>query len=163
MTMSTLDIIEKVMALLVTVTTGGVLGWIFKARFITAHEKVQLKSENEESKSAELRNAESIISLYKTALEDSIAQGQKQKEQYELQLNQLEDKVNRVEKEARQYADQVKSQAQTIDMLTKNQIKMKLEIMTVRSQSISDCDSCEFKLTCDKFKAKKLSYEQIKD
>lgn len=158
--MNTIDIIERILTLVVTLSTGGVVGWFIKARFITAHEKISIATEKESQEAADLRNAESIIALYKNALEYITEQSNKLKSQYEAQIEQLNEKVNKLEQESDEYRKQVESQTRTINLLTRNQIKMKMDIMTVKSQSLQDCESCAFNSNCEKFKAKKLSYEQ---
>lgn len=158
--MNTLDVIEKILTLIATLSTGGIIGWIIKARFISAHEKISIATEKENQEAADLKNAESIIKLYRDALNNATEQSNKLREQYEAQIDQLNKRVRQLEQEAIEYAKQVESQTRTINMLTRNQVKMKMDIMSVRSQSLQDCENCAFNTNCDKFKAKKLSYEQ---
>jgi DNA repair exonuclease SbcCD ATPase subunit len=158
--MNIVDLIEKIITVLVTLTTGGFIGWIIKARFISDHEKISIATENEEQKAADLKNAESIIALYKNALRDITEQSKKLKAQYEAQISQLTEKINKLEREASEYANQIQLQTKNIDLLTRNQIKMKMDIMSVKTQSLQDCENCAFNSNCEKFKAKKLSYEQ---
>lgn len=154
--MEVIPIIEKIFSIITLATTGGIVGWFIKAKYIGKHEAAQLDEEVKNNESLEIRNAEAVIKLYKTALDDVASQCEKLKDQYETQIRILNENIRKLESESKEYAEQIKSQSTTIDTLTRNQIKLKLDLMAIKSQSLSDCDTCEFKSSCEKFKAKQL-------
>ena len=130
--MEWIHLVESGIAVVSTLTTGGILGWLFKARFIKRHEEISIEHEVSELKSQELKNAEAVIQLYKNALEDLTSQSRKMKDEYESQINSLMGKLQKYESDMAEYTQKIREQTATIDSLTKSQVKLKMEIMSLK-------------------------------
>lgn len=153
--METLSTIQIILGIIGTITTGGLAGWFIGLKYLKTREKAKAKQEIEQAEGLELRNTRELIDLYKQALADVTSLSKQNEETYMDKVKLYEKKLEDMSAKIESYEASIKEQESTIESLTKNQMRLKLEIMSVKNQSMSNCNECSFKDTCEKYKAKK--------
>lgn len=155
--------LQGLLGLLTTIFTGGIIGSIVSIRYLKKSESAKAQQEVEKSEELGLKNTETLIGLYKDALTDvRTLHAQLESDydnkvkDYEVQLKSLGEQLNRCK-------EVIISQEETINQLTKTQLKLKLQIQSLNSSLISNCSDCAFNNTCERLKARKLTYEQTND
>lgn len=153
--METLNNIQIIIGIIATLTTGGIVGWFVGFRYLKTREQAKAKQEVEQAEGLELTNTRELINLYKQALSDVKSLSKQTETEYADRVKQYEKRLEELSCKLSVYETNFKEQEATIDNLTRSQLKLKLEIMSVKNQSISNCSDCSFIDTCEKYKAKK--------
>lgn len=161
--MELLNSIQLIIGIIATLTTGGVIGTIGTWKYQKRKNEAQTQTEENSAKASELTNANQIIQLYKTALEDLKALTHQNEEAYTNKIKILETKQNEALRQLEEYKNALKEYERKVEELTKVQLKLKLEVMTVQSQSNSNCELCEFRDGCLKYKAKLNHIKEYKE
>lgn len=149
-------IVKIALAIVGFLSTGGIIGWITKEKYAEKHEVASIRTENSGADKNEILNAKELVSMYKNALSDMQSQSDKIISEYVSRIKDYESKLKDYEAKLAEYINQVRLQSTTIDTLTKNQIKLKMQVMAIQSQSLTECEQCSFITNCEKYKAKKL-------
>lgn len=161
--MEILSNLQIIIGIIATLTTGGVIGTISTWKYQKRKNEAQTQGEENAAIASELINANQIIQLYKTALEDLKALTHQNEEAYTSRIKILEAKQDEALKQLDEYRASLKDYEKKVEELTKVQLKLKLEVMTVRSQSNSNCEVCEFRDGCQKYKAKLNHIKEYKE
>jgi type II secretory pathway pseudopilin PulG len=149
-----------ILALISSLTVGGILGSIVGIGYLKKRERAKAQQEVEQATNLELTNIRNLIELYNKALEDSKNILDSTKSSYENKIRQLENTVQDLTDKVGQYTKQVQENEDTIDKLTRSQLKLKVQLQSLTNLDNSDCQKCQFKDTCEKYKAKKILNEQ---
>lgn len=155
--------LQFIISLLVTLTVGGGLGSIVGFKYIKRKEEAKTKQEIENADNLELNNTKSIIQLYKSALDDLKLINKQNEDNYITKLHELELKIEEYKRNLDFANETLKSQEQTIKELSRNQLKQKLEIQQLILLSDNECNNCSWNSSCEKLKAKKITYEQTNE
>ena len=161
--MEILSNLQIIIGIIATLTTGGVIGTISAWKYQKRKNEAQTQGEENAAIASELTNANQIIQLYKTALEDLKALTHQNEEAYTSKIKILETKQDEALKQLDEYRASLRDYEKKVEELTKVQLKLKLEVMTVRSQSNSNCEVCEFRDGCQKYKAKLNHIKEYKE
>lgn len=151
--------VEVIVGLLATLSTGGVIGSIIGWRYVKVKEAARARQETAQAESQELTNSRNLIEMYKTALEDQKKLSEQSESDYVKKIKEYDQRLAEYQSELNEYEKRYSRQEKIIEELTRNQLRLKLEIQNIQLQSIENCDSCSFKATCEKYKAKKESYK----
>jgi uncharacterized coiled-coil protein SlyX len=156
-----LSSIQIIVGILSTLSVGGIIGFIVGLPYLRKREKAKMKQEVAQAANLELGNVRNLIELYNKALTDSKKFQEQAQIGYETRVNQLENQVHEYKNQVDRYSKTVKEYESTIDQLTRSQLKLKLQLQHISSLNNSECDKCQFRENCEKYKAKKLLDEQI--
>jgi len=161
--MDSFNIIQLIITAVTTLTVGGVIGSIIGLKFVKRKEQAQAKQQEETANSLEINNTQSLIQIYKDALNDLKELRLEDERSYKGTINDLNSKILEYESKFREYDDLLKKSNETVESLTKSQLKLRLEIQSLQSQSLTNCEECNFRLNCERYRAKRMSYEQADD
>lgn len=148
--------INTIVTILCSLTTGGIISTIISYKYLRHREEARTKQEIENAESLELNNTRDLIKLYKEALIDQKELNTQTEQKYIKKLEEYSSQLNDCISKLDECKKTIKDQEVTIETLTKNQLKLKLEVQNLHSQSMNNCNECSFKATCDKYKALKL-------
>lgn len=152
--------VEVVIGIIATLSTGGVVGSLIGLQYVKTKEAAKTRQEIAQADSKELTNARDLIDLYKKALKDIKELNDKSESEYLKKIEDYDKKLEQYKSELDSYQKRHSDQERTIEELTRNQLRLKMEIQNLQSQSLEKCDSCFCKATCEKFKAKKVAYNE---
>lgn len=152
--------VEVIIGIIATLSTGGVIGSLVGFRYIKSKEAAKARQETAQADSQELTNARNLIELYKNALDDVKVLNDKSESEYLKKIEEYDKKLEQYKSELDSYQKKHSNQERTIEELTRNQLRLKMEIQNLQIQSLESCDSCFCKATCEKYKAKKIAYNE---
>lgn len=157
--MGTLSVLQMIIGIISSLTVGGIIGSIVGFQYLKKREFAKTKQEIEQAESLELANTRSLIEMYKNALVDFQTINESNKQSFTSKLDEVQTKLNECQDELERNRKKIRDQEKIIEDLTRNQLKLKLDLQSLHSQSKKDCSDCSFKDVCDKLKAKELINE----
>ena len=146
---------------IVTILGGGTIGTLVSLKFLRKKEAAKSDQEFSKAIELELNNTNDIIRMYKSALSDIRKQSDQMQALYQDKIDAKEIQLKKYLKMIEECNNQLKSNTDRIDELTRVQLKQKLEIETLKLKDQSKCNTCEFNSNCEKLKAKRLTNEQV--
>lgn len=159
--MSMLDNIQSLIGIIATLTTGGVLGTIIGLRYRNRTEKAKSKQEearadqeDAETEKMNISNAAELVEMYKKALND-IEDIYKRKEvSLTSQLTEVQGQVKELSLKVQEYQLRLTEKDDVITDITRSQLKMKLDMESMKMLMVEDCTNCSVVKTCVKYKLK---------
>lgn len=152
-----LQIASSIVGMISTLVVGTISGTVIGSRWRAKQEKGKAGQEEARADSMGLQNVNEVINLYKKALADFQANKERDEASYLAKIEDYEKRLAEYDVRLKTYSDDLKSKDEIISNLTKSQLKLKLEIDSMKRSSTENCDQCAFKATCEKYKAKLIN------
>lgn len=137
-----------------TLTVGGVIGTLIGLRYKRKVEEEKSNQEGAKTDEMNLHNISEVINLYKKALNDFRELKEKDEAIHISRIEQYEKRMAEYEVKLSNYQTDLNDKEVIISDLTKSQLKLKLEMEHLKTSSLEKCETCEFKITCEKYKSK---------
>lgn len=139
-----MDILNTIFTIILSLSSGSVITYFSTLRY--QRNKVREEVHQEENKSGKgfIENAQDLINLYKTSLDDLAKSYNARLMDYKSKVDDLESKYNGLKEFSDEQGNQIKQLRGLVD-------KMKLEMESLRRLSEHNCEFCEFKEGCRKY------------